>query len=439
MFRNRLYLAVVSGHFAIDVLNSLVPVLMAVLAVPLGLTNAQIGLALTIYLLANSLSQPVFGWLADRVAHRSIVLAGIGVIWVALFFCAIAFMQHWVLLLVCFLLAPLGSALFHPIGTASAAAAMPGRANSATAVFFFCGQMGLASGPVLGGLLLGRAGSLGVLPLALLALIPAGLLFVARNDGRSTTRNTARDARMQGGADAQQQGSSAAGTSSQRRPAGAIQWLSVAVVAFVLLVAVRSSIQTAFQAFLPKLFADRGWEPAVYGLLAGTFMGASAIGNVLMGGLADRFGMRAATFWPLLLSVPAGLLCLANLSLPVTFIAGALAGVLVGGQHSVLVVHAQRLLPAGQQFAAGLILGFTFASGAIGAWLVGMAADVYSLPVVMQGVALCGLLAALLTLSLPGHMAARRQRPEARDYATRDRMPEGVDAGQVIEPRTPHP
>jgi len=395
MLRSRLYLAVVGSHFAVDTLNSLGAVLLAVLAGPLLLSNAQIGFALTLYLLMNALSQPLFGWLADRMPNRAVLLASLGVAWLALFFGVVALVQNWIVLLLCFAIAPLGSGLFHPIGTASAAAAVPDRANSATAVFFFGGQMGLALGPMIGGLLLGRIGSLGVLPLAMLALIPAGLLFTVRNMPFPLPE-------IQPSPDDKQ----LSGPALKR---GIARWLSVAVPAFMLLVAVRSSIQTAYQSFLPKLFDDRGWDPVIFGILAGTFMGAAAIGNIVMGSVADRLGLRAATVLPLLFSVPAGLLCLHVPWLPLIFLGAALAGFLVGGQHSVLVVHAQQLLPMGQRFAAGLILGFTFASGAFGAWLVGIAADWYSLPTVMQVVAWCGGIAALLALTLPGRQARPRQ------------------------------
>jgi FSR family fosmidomycin resistance protein-like MFS transporter len=175
-----------------------------------------------------------------------------------------------------------------------------------------------------------------------------------------------------------------------------------ATTAFIVLVAVRSSIQAAYMAFLPKLFADRGWNPAAYGALAGTFMLTAAIGNVITGELADRQGMRAATVWPLLLGVPAGIICLWAPTPATAFVGCALAGLLIGGQHSVLVVHAQRLLPARQGFAAGLILGFTFAAGGIGVWLGGLAADQVGLLPVMQVITLLGVPAALLALTLPG-------------------------------------
>jgi FSR family fosmidomycin resistance protein-like MFS transporter len=155
-------------------------------------------------------------------------------------------------------------------------------------------------------------------------------------------------------------------------------------------------------AFLPKLFADRGWEPALYGAIAGTFMMAAAVGNIVTGDIADRYGMRAATVWPLVLSVPAGLLCLWTPTPLIAFVTCALAGFLISGQHSVLVVYAQQLLPVRQGFAAGLILGFTFATGAIGTWLAGVLADIITLEVTMQIVTVMGIPAALLALTLPG-------------------------------------
>lgn len=386
MLRNRMFLAVVSGHFAVDVLNSVGAVLLAVLKDPLGLSYAQIGTALTIYLLIGSLSQPLFGWLSDKAPGRTMLLAAISVAWMAVFFTLVAFAPNWLWLLPFFLLAPLGSGLFHPIGTAAAAAAIPERAASATSVFFFFGQVGLAVGPFLAGALAGSFGSLGLLPLTAFALAPAGLLLLAsRDEGRLAAR---------------QRKSGPAG------PARVWTTLAIMLVAgFVVLVAVRSSIQSVYQSYLPQLFESRGWEPALFGLMAGVFMAAGAVGQVLNGNMADRFGMRVAIIGPLLLSIPTGLLCLLTPSIWLAFVACGLTGLLVGGQHSVLVVYAQRLLPVKQGFAAGLILGFTFASGAIGTWFAGQAADTFGLTTVMVWATMLGLPAALLALALPGRAA----------------------------------
>jgi MFS transporter, FSR family, fosmidomycin resistance protein len=386
MRKNRMFLAVAGGHFAVDVLNSTGPVLLAVLKEPLGLSYAQIGTAITLYLLIGSLSQPLFGWLSDKAQGRSMLLAALGVAWMAVFFTLVALAPNWSLLLPFFLLAPLGSALFHPIGTAAAAAAVPERAASATSVFFFSGQVGLAIGPFLAGALAGFFGAPGLLPLTIFAIVPTLLLIVAaRDEGRLHAR---------------------ARKAAPPRSLAPWTFIGVSIIAaFIVLVAMRSSVQAVYQAYLPQLFQSRGWDPALFGLLAGVFMAAGAFGQMINGAMADRYGMRTAVVWPMLLSIPAGLICLLSPSVPLAFLGCALAGLLVGGQHSVLVVHAQRLLPVKQGFAAGLILGFTFASGAIGTWLAGQIADTAGLQSVMVWMTWLSLPAALLALTLPGRKA----------------------------------
>ncbi len=382
MYKSKIFRGVVSGHFAVDVLNSTGAVLLAVLKDPLGLSYAQIGTAITLYLLVGSLSQPVFGWLADKLPGRTMLLAAGSVVWMALFYSLVAFAPSWTWLLPAFLLAPLGSGLFHPIGASAAATSAPERAASATSTFFFFGQIGLAFGPFLAGALVGSFGAPGLLPLTALALIPAALLFLATGEERSMVVRRMQSKVVQ----------------RQALTATAI----TLIVAFVALVAMRSSLQSIYQAYLPQLFQSRGWSPTLFGLMAGVFMGAGAVGQMLTGSFADRYGLRAAAVLPLLLGVPAGLLLLLTPSIWGAFAACAAFGLLVGGQHSVLVVHAQQLLPVKQGLAAGLILGFTFASGAIGTWFAGQLADSVGLDQVMIWATALGLPCALLALTLPG-------------------------------------
>lgn len=389
MFRNRLYLSLVSSHFVIDLFTGISGVLLAVLSTPLGLSNAQIGTAITLYMLANSASQPFFGWLIDRDNMRPLPLISYSIVWMAFFFSLIAFATQWWMVVLLMLLAALGSGLYHPIGTSYAPVIHSGSSNTATSVFFLTGQMGLAIGPVIGGALFGWFGSPGILPITALTLLPAAMMWLAVRRGPLPE-----PARPQATAD----------SPDWRQIARRL--LSLVVLAFVVLVAVRSSMQAVNQFLLPKLFEDRGWEAATYGLLAGIFMATAAVGNVIIGKLADRFGMRLVASLSLLASVPLGLLYLTSPIMPVVFLACGLTGLVVGGQHSILVVHAQHLLPVRRGLAAGLILGFTFATGALGTWLSGVVADVVSLQVVMQGVAWLGVPAALLSLMLPG-------RPEA--------------------------
>jgi FSR family fosmidomycin resistance protein-like MFS transporter len=73
------FVAVTAGHFAIDLWNSMGPVLVAFLRAPLGLSGAEVGLAVGSYQFLAGVTQPPFGWLADRIGSR--FLGPASVVW----------------------------------------------------------------------------------------------------------------------------------------------------------------------------------------------------------------------------------------------------------------------------------------------------------------------------------------------------------------------
>ncbi len=167
--KTRRLLAVSLGHMAIDILNASVAMILTALAAPFHLGNTEIGLGVMVYQLVGSLSQPLFGWLADRLAGRWLGAAGLA--WTASCYLAATYADDYPTLLLWMSLAALGSGAFHPQGAMNASdAGQDRRAASATAIFFLLGQMGLALGPMLAGILLARSGLPGVRILALAAL-----------------------------------------------------------------------------------------------------------------------------------------------------------------------------------------------------------------------------------------------------------------------------
>src|ERR1700687_4006112 len=65
------------GHFTIDLYSGAMPVVLLYLTTSLGLSLGQIGLLSALYSLCSSLSQPVFGYLADRYGGRWLAAGGI--------------------------------------------------------------------------------------------------------------------------------------------------------------------------------------------------------------------------------------------------------------------------------------------------------------------------------------------------------------------------
>lgn len=379
LFRNRIYLAIILGHFTIDVFNSSAPVLVTFLSVPMGLTAAQLGLAIGSYQLIASVTQPLFGWLADRLGSRW--LGPFSITWTVSFVAvAVSMAEHsfWVFMIP-FSVAAIGSGAFHPLATMHAGTIHLRRAATATAIFFLFGQGGLATGPALTGAILelwGRAGIYGLVVLS----IPV-LFFVAYGMRHTGVKISSDSPPLQ-----------------STLSLADMQWGIIGLL--MLIIGLRSWIFLGTVSFLPKLYQEMGWSAGGYGLITGVFWLASAVAGVVGGHLADRWGRRQVVSISLLL----GSILLYFLPFISHWSAYGLvimSSGLLGASHSILVVIAQALLPGRKAFVSGVTLGYMFGSGAVAVWGVGIMADMWALAPVIQAGTILGLAAAILANFLP--------------------------------------
>ena len=379
LIRDRTFKATGLAHLSVDVLNSQVAILLAFLSGPLQLSNFMIGIVSTLFSLAGSLTQPVFGWLSDRGAPKPYAVGGL--LWIAGSF-AFALLLPGRVALLFLIIGAFGSAAFHPTGAAEATRRGQGNISqmetTAASLFFFFGQGGLFLGPLIGGPLLDRWGKNGLLFLFLIVL--PTVIYLQR---------------------AWQPEQKARPSISEAGPTRGTAWLaSPAIWAIILLIFLRAWTQMSVNSFLPKHLSDLGFRPGVFGPITALFMGGAAIGGVVGGWLADRYGNRIVVFWSMSLAIiPLAGLAFAHEPIVfslVTFSAGAL----VGAPHSIIIVLAQRMFPGKIGMASGLVLGFTFASGAIGNLFSGILADWLDLPRLFQILALLCAVTAILALTL---------------------------------------
>ncbi len=358
-----IFSSVAFGHLMVDLLNGSRPVLLAFLSKSLGLTNASLALISTIYIVTASITQPLFGWLTDRYGPRW-VAAG-GMVWMMGFFSVAMFLPGYSSL-ACLVFASLGSAAFHPAGATQATlrgqSHFTGRETTAASMFFMFGQMGFFFGPIVSGPLLDAFGVMGL-------LIPAAILLPIGLNAAYQLRHTSRPAKT-------------------IAPAGKKATALTVTPVFIILLALVASTQAWAQqnmiTFVPKYLADLGQPASVYGLVAGLFMGGSALGNVLGGTLADRYGkMRVAMTALVLASLPLYVVSQIGWSSWLYFLI-PLSGALTGSVHSIVVVLAQRAIRGGMGLASGLTLGIMFSAGALGTLLSGPLADSHGFPLVFQ-------------------------------------------------------
>src|SRR5213079_2759644 len=84
-----------------------------------------------------------------------------------------------------------------------------------------------------------------------------------------------------------------------------------AMTLLIFLVAIRSWAQLGFTTFVPFYYVDYlKSDPRLVGPLLFVFLGAGALGTVVAGPLADRWGARPFMRWVFLAAIPFGLVFL---------------------------------------------------------------------------------------------------------------------------------
>src|SRR6266571_4595278 len=292
------------GHFVVDLNQGAIPAVLPFLRRLHDLTYAQAATVVLVANLTSSLIQPLFGYLTDRIARRwilpvAVLLSGAGVA-----LTGVAPGYGGVLLLV--IVMGLGVAAWHPEAYKTATSVAGDRKATALSWFSLGGNVGIALGPPVMTFLIVGFGAPGSLAMLLPSLAVGALILslLPRINAASTPRASAAAARR-----------------GVNMPG--------AMALLIALVAVRSWASLGFTTFVPFYYVDQlNADPRLVGPLLFVFLGGGAVGTVIAGPLADRWGARAFVRWALLAAVPFGLLFLVS--------GGVLAFVLLAAFGAVL-------------------------------------------------------------------------------------------------------
>lgn len=366
------------GHLIVDTNQGALPALLPFLKSAFGLSYAAAGTVLLVAHVTSSVIQPVFGYLSDRTARRwllpwGLVLASLGVALAGL-------APTYGVLLVLVVIAGLGIAAYHPEGYKTANLVAGDRKATGLSFFSIGGNVGIALGPPVITFLVtgfGLPGTLGMLaPGLVVAALVAGILpsLVPPAPSGGAVR-----ARVAGG----------------REMRGAMALL-------IGVVTVRSWTQLGLVAYVPFFYVDvLKADPRLVGPLLFAFLGAGAVGTLVAGPIADRWGARRYITYTLLLVAPllAGFLLRRGDWLGVACFTAA--GFLLVSSFSVTVALAQSYLPRRLGMAAGLIVGLAIGTGGVGVALLGWMADHWGLLTTLQLIAVLPILGFGLASLLP--------------------------------------
>lgn len=368
------------GHLVVDLGQGILPILTPVLAKSFQLSYTQVGIIALAFTFSSAIIQPIFGVLSDRYSMPwlmpvSLFLSGFGL--------ALTGMVHsFGLLLLAVLLSGIGVAGYHPEGSKLAHFLSEDRkAGASMAIFSVGGNLGFGLGPLLAVFVLSFSGLKSIqgvmIPGALAALLFIVLLPRFNSILAERTQNHKKNIKL---------------TAKSRVRVGSL-------IILLMYVTIRSWIQSGLVYFIPFYFPSfRGITEPEY--LVSTFLIAGAVGTILGGPFADRFGGKNGLLVSMIISLITiyPFLHLNSTLIPVlAFIVGAA----LISTFSTTVVFGQRLLPHNIGLASGMLLGFGVGMGSIGVTLLGVIADHLGLPLTINIISLLPILGIVLAVTLP--------------------------------------
>ncbi|HEV3476316.1 MAG TPA: MFS transporter [Rubrobacteraceae bacterium] len=367
-----------AGHLFTDLNQGAVAALLPFLVSERNITLAAAGALILASTVSSSVVQPLFGIFSDNRPMSALMPLGVLLAGVGMSLAGVA--PSYPLIFLCVVLSGIGVAAFHPEAARFANYVSGSRRAKGMSFFSVGGNAGMALGPVLVTPLVLIFGLPGALLLALPATIMAAVLFyeIPRMLGFKPE------------AVEKEEGEQA---EAPEHWGPFVRMIGVVVV--------RSFVYFGLVAFVASYY-ERVLDvsPALGNAALAVMLFAGAVGTLVMGPLADRFGRRTVVGVSMLLLPP--LIFCFTLSGPLLgMVLLALVGALTVGTFGVTVVMGQEFLPGRIGLAAGITMGLSIGLGGVGAPLLGFIADRAGLSTTMLVIAALPVLGVLLALTLP--------------------------------------
>ena len=356
---NKKYLLVLSaGHAFTDMSQGALPAMLPFIVAAGGLGYAQVAGLTFAVALAASMSQPVFGIMADKMPTTWLLPLGILLSGCALSLIGFFPNNYWLMFLVA-IISGIGVAAFHPEGARMANRLAGKKKGGSMSIFSVGGSVGMALGPLIVTPAMLYMGLRGSSVLAILPTIMCIMLFYLNPKIHRLADTTEKEQKINMG--------------EASNEWGKFLWLGVAI-------ACRSIINHSLNTFLPLYWMNvLNQSKAASGVIISYMIFMGAIINLLGDHLADRFGLNKIIKIGWILLLPSVFL--------LTYITNPLPAMLVlipiaTGNYLILVpliVLGQQYLPKNIGFASGITMGIGVSIGGLAAPILGGYADIHGL------------------------------------------------------------
>jgi MFS transporter, FSR family, fosmidomycin resistance protein len=367
-----------AAHLCDDINQGVVPAMLPFFIAAYHLTYAAAAGLVLAQTLSSSVVQPLFGMLADRRSSPWLIPVGLSFAGLGVAVSGLA--PSYGLIFASIALSGFGISAFHPEAARRVRYLSGSRQATTMSLFTVGGMAGFALGPLLITPTLMALGTRGAVVLAIPVLIMA--LVVTSNLHRLKAVEL----------------SVKVGVKGRVIVEGNERWGDF--VRLTTVVVLRSIAFFGLNTFLPLYWTTNLHGTKAGGGMALTTLAASvAVGTLIGGRLADRYGRKIVIAGSLGAAVPL-LLMFLNSRIFVAAVMLVPIGIAVAAANSVVVVMGQDYLPNRVGLAAGVTLGLSMTIGGMLMPVLGIIADHYGLSTAMFLVALIPSFAFAMSLTL---------------------------------------
>ena len=384
---NKMYYPVVAlalGHLVTDMQAGALPIVLPQLKELFSLSYSQLAAIVLLQNIMSSVIQPAFGYLTDRRSLPRFLplcaaLAGAG-------FAFVGWVSSYTLLLCTVIFISLASATYHPQAskTVNFLSDDTNRTKN-MGLFSIGGNAGMAVGSIFMTFLLGLAGGIhNTMYFAVPGLLVFLLMAKAMPDYIRVNKEH----------EVQQAKKAADGTSEK------VSYFALFLILFYIFM--RSSIHSGISTYLPLYFMKfRGFEAVFSSSLVSGFLLGGVAGTYVGSILSDRLGARKILLGSITLSIPA-IYCITIATTKLFAMASVvIAGFCIIGSFATTIIIAQCMMPNNVGMASGLTIGFSVGLGGFGVTILGVLADKFGLPMVMQLLVWLPIVAAITAIWIP--------------------------------------
>lgn len=332
-----------AGHFITDAYSGFLNPIMPFIAAKIGISMAIAAILISVSNLTSSLSQPFFGYIADKWQRRFFIFWGM--MMASVFLSLLGIANNIYILLICLLLGHMGVSFFHPQATSIVSNYSKCTTNSKDmSIFIATGTFGFALGPAVSS---GITQLWGLEKLPFICFIGIIMAFILlKNVPKLTNIEIIKPKTSIFGA---------VNKIFHNKP------VSILVAASI----VKSFVVSSFQIILPFYWKSIGYSVSQIGIILLLFMLAGALGVISSPFMERRIGIKNV-FYLSLLPIPLlGIIFYLSKGIGVF----GLISFILTGYISFLAVpvnmsFAQRLMPEFKSMISGFIGGFSW--GVIG-------------------------------------------------------------------------